>query len=149
MNEGTVYVIQAGAHYKIGRTQYLEHRLSMLQGECPTPIRLIYWLETADSDRLERAIHHHCRDRRLHGEWFRLQASELALLAVHFGLRPGTERGRLPHHRLKPVTCLRCGYHWTPYVGKRPTRCARCQSPYWDQPRTKGLPKPEGTEDAP
>jgi predicted Zn-ribbon and HTH transcriptional regulator len=31
--------------------------------------------------------------------------------------------------------CLRCGYRWTPYHGKRPRRCARCRSPYWDVPR--------------
>jgi hypothetical protein len=43
----------------------------------------------------------------------------------------------------KAYTCQRCDYRWTPYAGKRPTRCARCQSPYWDQPRTKGHPKPE------
>jgi hypothetical protein len=48
----------------------------------------------------------------------------------------------------KAYDCLRCGYHWTPYAGKRPRRCGRCQSPYWDIPRTKGLPKPsEGPEE--
>ena len=49
----------------------------------------------------------------------------------------------------KAYTCLRCGYRWTPYGEKRPRRCARCQSPYWDQPRTKGLPKAEGAEEGP
>jgi len=43
--------------------------------------------------------------------------------------------------RRKVYECLRCHYRWTPYAGKRPKRCARCQSPYWDQPKTKGVPK--------
>jgi len=42
--------------------------------------------------------------------------------------------------RSKAYDCLRCQYHWTPYHGKRPRRCARCQSPYWDQPRTRSRP---------
>jgi hypothetical protein len=52
-----------------------------------------------------------------------------------------------PRHlkgKRKAYDCLRCSYHWMPYGGKRPRRCARCQSPYWDQPRTKGLPKLQG-----
>jgi predicted Zn-ribbon and HTH transcriptional regulator len=38
--------------------------------------------------------------------------------------------------------CLRCGYRWTPYHGKRPRRCARCRSPYWDVPRREGEATP-------
>ena len=46
----------------------------------------------------------------------------------------------------KTYECLRCQYRWTPYHGKRPRRCARCQSPYWDQPRTRQ--RPAGGADA-
>jgi DNA-directed RNA polymerase subunit RPC12/RpoP len=57
-----------------------------------------------------------------------------------------------PRHlktRHKLYECLRCGYRWTPYAGKRPKRCARCQSPYWDQPRTRGVAETDAPREAP
>lgn len=29
--------------------------------------------------------------------------------------------------------CLRCGWWWTSVKGGRPSRCARCGDPNWDQ----------------
>jgi hypothetical protein len=36
---------------------------------------------------------------------------------------------------LKQLTCFRCGYQWWPKSEKKPDRCAKCNSPYWDRPR--------------
>jgi len=35
--------------------------------------------------------------------------------------------------------CQRCGHEWAPRQDVRPTICPRCESPFWDRPRT--LPK--------
>jgi predicted Zn-ribbon and HTH transcriptional regulator len=35
--------------------------------------------------------------------------------------------------------CTRCGHEWPQRGANKPTRCARCNSPYWDIPR--GQPK--------
>jgi hypothetical protein len=40
----------------------------------------------------------------------------------------------------KTYECERCHYRWTPYHGKRPLRCARCRSPYWDVPKREERP---------
>ena len=32
--------------------------------------------------------------------------------------------------------CDRCGYNWQPSTRKRPPRCPRCKSQYWDLPRS-------------
>jgi hypothetical protein len=37
----------------------------------------------------------------------------------------------------KEVVCLRCGNEWLPYV-RKPKRCPKCKSPYWNTPYTKG-----------
>jgi len=36
---------------------------------------------------------------------------------------------------LKQLTCLRCGAQWWPKSEKKPERCAKCNSPYYDRPR--------------
>ena len=43
-------------------------------------------------------------------------------------------KGALPY-RLPTLTCLRCGHEWHPKSNRRPVRCARCKSPYWDRER--------------
>lgn len=45
---------------------------------------------------------------------------------------------KLPH-----LTCLRCGHTWIPRNEKRPSKCPKCTSPYWDKPRRniKGIAK--------
>ena len=41
--------------------------------------------------------------------------------------------------------CLRCAYTWWPRQLKAPRRCARCKTPYWNQPRRKGAQSATGT----
>jgi hypothetical protein len=48
----------------------------------------------------------------------------------------------------KTYECLRCQYRWTPYHGKRPRRCARCRSPYWDVPKREDRPSTPPTGEA-
>jgi hypothetical protein len=57
MGEGTVYVIQAGAYYKIGRTRNLTQRLEGLRTGSPAPLAVVYRLDTPESDGFERWLH--------------------------------------------------------------------------------------------
>ena len=44
------------------------------------------------------------------------------------------KKGALPY-RLPTLKCLRCGHEWHPKSNRRPVRCAKCKSPYWDRER--------------
>jgi hypothetical protein len=88
MTPGTVYVIQSGKHYKIGRTTNLTHRLGGLRTGSPVPVKLIYQLVTPDSDGLERALHQQFAHLRAQVEWFRLTKAELARLRLDFAMEP-------------------------------------------------------------
>ncbi len=40
--------------------------------------------------------------------------------------------------------CLRCNHEWIPRSEQKPTVCPKCNSPYWDKPRTiQGIVKEE------
>jgi hypothetical protein len=39
--------------------------------------------------------------------------------------------------RLPTLKCRRCGHEWHPKTNRRPVRCAKCKSPYWDREREK------------
>ena len=39
------------------------------------------------------------------------------------------------------LQCTRCEYSWYPKSERRPQRCARCNSPYWDRQRRKDMGK--------
>ena len=34
--------------------------------------------------------------------------------------------------------CKRCGHEWANRGGKKPLRCGKCKTPYWDRERKKG-----------
>ena len=38
-------------------------------------------------------------------------------------------------YRLPTLTCMRCGHSWHPKMNRRPIRCAKCKSPYWERER--------------
>lgn len=38
---------------------------------------------------------------------------------------------------LPTFECLRCGWRWHPRSNKKPDRCPKCNSPYWDSPPGK------------
>jgi hypothetical protein len=40
--------------------------------------------------------------------------------------------------------CLRCNHEWMPRSEQKPTVCPKCNSPYWDKPKTiQGIVKEE------
>ena len=38
---------------------------------------------------------------------------------------------------IEKLKCLRCGYEWFPRSTFKPKHCSKCNSPYWDKPRSK------------
>lgn len=78
MSAGTVYVIQAGAYFKIGRTTDLTQRMDGLRTGSPAPLTVIYRLDTRDSEGFERWLHRRFAEVRVQGEWYRLTDEQLA-----------------------------------------------------------------------
>jgi len=38
--------------------------------------------------------------------------------------------------KIRQYKCLRCSHRWiSRLLNKKPVRCPKCQSPYWDKPR--------------
>ena len=50
--------------------------------------------------------------------------------------------GMINEIELPTLKCLRCGHEWIPRQPKKPKYCARCNSPYWNKPKWKGVKKP-------
>ncbi|MCK9356285.1 MAG: hypothetical protein M0R22_03925 [Dehalococcoidia bacterium] len=42
---------------------------------------------------------------------------------------------------LPTLECLRCGHKWVPRKTEPPKTCPRCNSPYWDKVKWKGVKK--------
>lgn len=77
---GYIYILQAGPHYKIGRTKDLGNRFKSVRLQLPFPVKLVMAFETPTCVALEKALHEIFRGRRENGEWFRLTDSELDVI---------------------------------------------------------------------
>jgi hypothetical protein len=49
---------------------------------------------------------------------------------------------------LSQHSCFRCGRAWWPRCLRKPKRCPRCKSPYWDRPRQVKEPRTPATFEA-
>ena len=72
--KGHVYLLLAESTglVKIGATTNLRERIKNLKGQLPFPVELVYSIPTDDIFGLEKQLHEHFKERRKHGEWFRL-----------------------------------------------------------------------------
>lgn len=86
-DRGILYVIQSGENYKIGITDNFEKRLRDLQSSNPHTIQARLIMRVSNAGRLERALHHLFRARRIRGEWFKLDAPDLELLQCIAGAK--------------------------------------------------------------
>ncbi len=78
--DGTIYVLKAGPHVKIGWTQNLEERIKALRTGSPLPLTLVG--TCSGTKARERALHREFISARTQGEWFALSDQQMATLAA-------------------------------------------------------------------
>lgn len=77
---GYVYLIKSDFGYKIGKTVNIKSRTSLFDVRLPFPIKLINYAWYENYTAAERALHVKFGHKRLEGEWFDLDASDIAYI---------------------------------------------------------------------
>ncbi|MND34960.1 hypothetical protein D3C81_212980 [compost metagenome] len=74
---GYVYVIRSKLGFKIGKTIHLKARTRLFEVKLPFPISLEHYAWFEDYTYAERSLHITYQSKRLEGEWFDLDVSDL------------------------------------------------------------------------
>lgn len=74
---GFVYIVQAGNHYKIGRTANLRQRLAELARYPPFDLTTVHVIETDNPKLVEGWLHHLYRHKHYRGEWYTLDQTDI------------------------------------------------------------------------
>lgn len=72
-----VYLLESGAHYKIGHALKVKDRLADLAVGNPVEIRVVHTLPTSEPRKLEAFFHERWKAKRVRGEWFALSHSDV------------------------------------------------------------------------
>jgi hypothetical protein len=70
---------------KIGATKNIERRQRELQTGNPVELRLLGWIEAANSFQLEQRLHEHFVSTRLRGEWFAIEPADILPVLMRAG----------------------------------------------------------------
>lgn len=68
--DGYVYVLRAGAYFKIGRSRYPDRRIKRLKIQLPFPVEVYALIPCEDHIASEKLAHDSFPDLRANGEWF-------------------------------------------------------------------------------
>jgi hypothetical protein len=74
---GEVYLFKHGKYYKIGRTNDAVRRGTELRIQLPEELVLIHSIKTDDPSGVEHYWHRRFESKRMNGEWFNLDLSDL------------------------------------------------------------------------
>ena len=77
-----VYIVSGRGLFKIGRTASLERRLVNLRSVNDFPITMVHIIYSMRHDQLEHALHSMFAGKRIYGEWFDLNDSDVSKLKL-------------------------------------------------------------------
>jgi hypothetical protein len=80
VQEGFVYIMQWEGEYKIGKAVDIERRRKRLSGELNRDITVLHRIFSRDYSQAESDLHRKYASKRLHGEWFALEAEDIVWL---------------------------------------------------------------------
>jgi hypothetical protein len=83
---GYIYLVAGGGHIKIGKSRDLPARLRSFGLQLPFPVELVQSYAVQDYSGAEYRLHTMFADKRINGEWFDLDADDLALITRELGL---------------------------------------------------------------
>ncbi|HEV8675027.1 MAG TPA: GIY-YIG nuclease family protein [Methylomirabilota bacterium] len=75
---GFVYLLRSGRYYKVGRTNAAGRREYELAIQLPEPAKLVHRIATDDPEGIEGYWHQRFAAKRMRGEWFKFDASDIA-----------------------------------------------------------------------
>jgi hypothetical protein len=75
---GYVYVIRSQNGFKIGKTVNMKSRTRLFEVKLPFPIKIEHYAWFENFSDAERSLHEMFRSKRLEGEWFNLDATDIA-----------------------------------------------------------------------
>lgn len=75
--EGVVYLLKAGAHFKIGKSITFDKRLAQIKLQLPDPVEVVHVIRAAHVSEVETYWHRRFASLRRNGEWFLLTPAEV------------------------------------------------------------------------